>query len=90
LTFVGDAYNLGNKEQAMPLKTLKRYDPSCGEGLTTAKDGEFLNFDEVRAMLVEMRRKCFAHRGIAAHLDHDYEKARAIDEVMGRLGMKKA
>jgi hypothetical protein len=74
----------------MPVKTLKRYDPSCGEGLTTAKDGEFLNYTEVEAMLREMHRKCFAHRGIAAHLDHEYEKGRAIAEVMARLGMKKA
>jgi hypothetical protein len=69
-------------------KTLPRYDTSEGEGCFREAKGDYLRFDEVEAMLKEMHRKCFAHRGIAAHLDHDYEKGRAIAEVMKRLGMK--
>jgi hypothetical protein len=70
------------------LKTLPRYDTSEGEGCFPEKNGDYLRFDEVEALLKEMHRKCFAHRGIAAHLDHEYEKGRAIAEVMKRLGMK--
>ncbi len=70
------------------LKTLTRYDTSEGEGCFPEAKGDYLRFDEVEAMLKEMHRKCFAHRGIAAHLDHEYEKGRAIAEVMKRLGMK--
>lgn len=69
-------------------KTLPRYDTSTGEGTCPDKNGDYLKFDEVQALLREMHRKCFAHRGIAAHLDHEYEKARAIAEVAAKLGMK--
>jgi hypothetical protein len=72
----------------MPTKTIPRYDTSEGEGCFREPKGDYLRFDEVEALLKEMRRKCFAHRGIAAHLDHDYEGARMLDAVARKLGMK--
>lgn len=71
----------------MSNKNFPRYDTSEGEGCFPEPKGDYLRFDEVQAALKEMRRKCFAHRGICAHLDHDYEGARMLDAVARKLGM---
>jgi hypothetical protein len=72
----------------MSNKTITRYDTSEGEGCFPESKGDYLRFDEVEALLREMRRKCFAHRGICAHLDHNYEGARMLEAVAKKMGMK--